>query len=74
MHGATPTAPHLAGMGSRGETIALWRGITGISVEDLEWYEDFTRLKMSCCGLQTAALGRHPAATPAELAKRLKVG
>jgi aminoglycoside phosphotransferase (APT) family kinase protein len=73
MHGATPTEPVLAGMGSRAETIALWHEISGISTDDIEWYEDFSRLKMACCGLRTARLGRHPAATPTELARRLKV-
>jgi aminoglycoside phosphotransferase (APT) family kinase protein len=73
MHGPTPTRPRLAGMGTREETIALWREITGISTDDIEWYEDFTRLKLSCCSLTTSKLGRHPPPEPAALARRMKV-
>jgi aminoglycoside phosphotransferase (APT) family kinase protein len=73
MHGAGPGRPHLAGMGTRAETIALWQELTGISAEGVEWYEDFTRLKMSCCSLTTSKLGRHPLPEPAEMARRLKV-
>jgi aminoglycoside phosphotransferase (APT) family kinase protein len=72
-HLATPTRPYLSGMGTREETIALWHDITGISVDDIEWYEDFTRLKLSCCSLTTSRLGRHPAPDPVALAKRMKV-
>lgn len=73
MHGATPTRPYLAGMGTREETIALWQSLTGISTDDMEWYEDFTRLKLSCCSLTTSKLGRHPPPDPASLARRMKV-
>ncbi|WP_298264069.1 phosphotransferase family protein [Acidocella sp.] len=73
MHGASASQPPLAGMGSRAETIALWREITGIPADELEWYEEFTILKYSCCSLSTAKLGRYPLASPAEFAKRLKV-
>jgi aminoglycoside phosphotransferase (APT) family kinase protein len=73
MHGATSTRPALAGMGTRAETLSLWHEITGIPTDDIEWYEEFTILKYSCCGLRTSRLGRHPPATPAETAKRLKV-
>ena len=72
-HSATPTRSYLTGMGTRAETIALWREITGISADDLEWYEDFTRLKMSCCSLSTGKMGRYPMPDPKEMAKRLKV-
>jgi aminoglycoside phosphotransferase (APT) family kinase protein len=73
MHGATATRPRLAGMGTREETIALWHEITDISTDDIEWYEDFTRLKLSCCSLTTSKLGRHPPPEPAAMARRLKV-
>jgi aminoglycoside phosphotransferase (APT) family kinase protein len=73
MHGAAPGRPHLEGMGTREETIALWREITGISPADVEWYEDFTHLKMTCTGLRLAQLGTMPFPDDAWLAKRLKV-
>lgn len=72
-HGANGTRPHLAGMGTREETIELWEAITGLSAEGLEWYEDFTRLKMSCLGIRMAALRGQPLPTEAALAVRLKV-
>jgi aminoglycoside phosphotransferase (APT) family kinase protein len=72
-HLPTATRPYLAGMGTREDTIALWHEVTGIPTDDIEWYEDFTRLKMSCCSLTTSKLGRHPAPDPLALAKRMKV-
>jgi len=72
-HGAAPGRPHLAGMGSRAETIALWSELTGISSADIEWYEDFTHLKMSCTGVRLAQLGKMPFPNETWLAKRLKV-
>jgi aminoglycoside phosphotransferase (APT) family kinase protein len=74
MHGATDTRPHLAGMGTRAETIALWEAETGLSAADIEWYEDFTRLKMSCTGVRLAALRGTEPFDEAWYAKRLKVG
>ena len=50
-HGATATRPHLAGMGTREETIALWSEASGPSAADIEWYEDFAALKSACLGL-----------------------
>lgn len=73
MHGATDERPHLAGMGTREDMLALWRELTGISTQDIEWYEDFTRLKMSCCGVRMAALRNAPPPDATALAKRLKV-
>lgn len=73
MHGATADTPHLAGMGTREETIALWEEQTGITAHDIEWYEDFTRLKMSCLGARMAALRGAPGADLGWLARRLKV-
>jgi aminoglycoside phosphotransferase (APT) family kinase protein len=73
MHGAAPGRPHLEGMGSRDETIALWHQLTGISPAGVEWYEDFTHLKMSCTGIRLAQLGKMPFPDQAWLAKRLKV-
>jgi aminoglycoside phosphotransferase (APT) family kinase protein len=73
MHGAAQGRPHLEGMGTREETIALWREVTGISTADIEWYEDFTRLKLSCLGIRTSRLKGAPPPDEAWLARRLKV-
>jgi aminoglycoside phosphotransferase (APT) family kinase protein len=73
MHGAAQGRPHLAGMGTRDETIALWREITGISTTDIEWYEDFTALKYSCLSIRTFRLKGLPPPDEAWLARRLKV-
>jgi aminoglycoside phosphotransferase (APT) family kinase protein len=74
MHGPTPERPHLEGMGTREETIALWHECTGIPTDDIEWYEDFTALKLSCTGLRLSQLSGKFGYDPAWLAKRLKVG
>lgn len=73
-HAAGPNRPFFEGMGTREETIALWQSLTGISAESVDWYEDFTRLKMSCLSLSTAKMGRYPHPDPAVMARRLKVG
>ena len=73
MHGATDTRPHLEGMGTRSETIALWETLTGKSAQEIEWFEDFARLKMSCLGVRMSALRGQPPPDERWLAKRLKV-
>ncbi|MDE2596995.1 MAG: phosphotransferase family protein [Sphingomonadales bacterium] len=73
MHGAAPGREHLAGMGSREETIALWQEVAGLPTDDIGWYEDFTRLKMSCCSVRMSALRGTPPPDEGWLAKRLKV-
>jgi aminoglycoside phosphotransferase (APT) family kinase protein len=73
MHGKTADKPHLAGMGTREETITLWREITGLSTDDLEWYEDFTQLKLACLSVRTSRLRGWPEPTDEAMAKRLKV-
>lgn len=73
MHGANADRPHLEGMGMREETLAMWEELTGISSRDVEWYEDFTNLKMSCTGIRLAALRGQPPPDTAWLARRLKV-
>lgn len=73
MHGATGDRPHLAGMGTKAETVALWEELTGYSAEGLDWYEDFTKLKFSCLGLRMADLRGTPRANEGDLARRLKV-
>jgi aminoglycoside phosphotransferase (APT) family kinase protein len=73
MHGAGLGRPPLEGMGTRDETMALWQEITGISPAGVEWYEDFTHLKMSCTGVRLAQLGKMPFPDDAWMSKRLKV-
>jgi aminoglycoside phosphotransferase (APT) family kinase protein len=73
MHGARPDRPHLAGMGTRADTIALWHEITRISPADIEWYEDFTRLKLSLTAVRLGQLKTFPMPTEEALARRLKV-
>jgi len=72
-HGASADRPHMEGMGTRQETLALWEQLTGKSSDDVEWYEEFTHLKMTCCGIRMAALrGTEPPDSQA-IARRLKV-
>ncbi|RZI76916.1 MAG: phosphotransferase family protein [Pseudomonas sp.] len=73
MHGATDRRPHLAGMGRREDTIALWQDVTGLSADGIEWYEDFTRFKMSCLSVRMASLRGSAPPDEAALARRLKV-
>jgi len=73
MHGATSDLPRLEGMGTREETVALWEQVCGKSAADLEWYEDFTQLKMSCTGARLAQLRGMEMMTVEQMAKRLKV-
>lgn len=74
MHGKTSyTGCELEGMGSREETIALWHEVCGKSAEDLEWYEDFTQLKMACTGVRLDNLRGTAMSTAESIAKRLKV-
>lgn len=40
----------LPGLRGREDTIALWREITGVSTDDLPWYEDFAVFKLLCLG------------------------
>lgn len=55
--GITP----LEGMGSREETIALWRQVAGKSAEDIAWYEAFASFKMECLAVRMIALREMPA-------------
>jgi aminoglycoside phosphotransferase (APT) family kinase protein len=73
MHGARPDRPHLPGMGTREDTIALWSEVTGISAADVEWYEDFTRLKLSLTAVRLGQLKTLPMPDEAALAQRMKV-
>ncbi len=68
-----PGKPWFAGMGSRAETIALWQEICGKSADDLEWFEHFTRVKMSCTGLRLDQLRGTRNYSADSLAERLGV-
>jgi aminoglycoside phosphotransferase (APT) family kinase protein len=72
-HGAAPGKPHLAGMGTRADTLALWHELTGISTADIGWYEEFTAFKLSCLSIRTFALKGDPPPDESWLARRLKV-
>ncbi len=70
-HEKTADKPHLDGMGTREETIALWREVTGISVADLDWYLDFTAFKTGCLSVSTSKLWGWPEPDHATLAAQL---
>ena len=73
MHCHPDGRPKLDGFGTREETITLWHELTGISTADIEWYEDFTRLKIACLEIRTAALRGQPAPDEAGMARRLRL-
>jgi aminoglycoside phosphotransferase (APT) family kinase protein len=70
-HEKTADKPHLEGMGTREETIALWQEITGIPVDDLDWYLDFTAFKTGCLSVSTSRLWGWPEPDHKALADRL---
>jgi aminoglycoside phosphotransferase (APT) family kinase protein len=75
MHGRSSSfGAYLEGMGSREETIALWEEVSGKSATDIEWYEDFTQLKMSCTGVRLDMLRGTEMVKPEFMRERLKVG
>jgi hypothetical protein len=51
----------------------LWEELTGKSAADVEWFEDFARLKHSCCHVRMCALRGFPPPDEQALAKKLKV-
>ena len=55
----------LEGMGAREETIALWHDITGVSTDDIEWYEDFASVKLAILSVQMGVLKKAPPPTEA---------
>jgi aminoglycoside phosphotransferase (APT) family kinase protein len=65
MHCDAAGRPFLEGLGSREDAIAIWKDITGISTDDLEWYEDFTRLKLACLSVRMSELRGAPIPTQA---------
>jgi aminoglycoside phosphotransferase (APT) family kinase protein len=50
----------LEGMGTREETIALWREVCGKSAADIDWYEAFACFKMECLGIRMTAIRNMP--------------
>jgi aminoglycoside phosphotransferase (APT) family kinase protein len=74
MHGpGAVRGRHLPGMGTRAETIALWEEISGKSAADIDWYEEFTHLKMACTGVRLGSLRGEEMQDVATLRVRLKV-
>ncbi|UGQ11735.1 phosphotransferase family protein [Yinghuangia sp. ASG 101] len=45
--------PRLDGLGTRAETLDLWRELTGRQVEDLDWHEAFAGLKAGLLSLHS---------------------
>jgi aminoglycoside phosphotransferase (APT) family kinase protein len=72
-HEQTADKPHLDGMGTREETIALWRDVTGIPVDDLDWYLDFTAFKTGCLSVRTGRLWGWPEPDHKALATQLGI-
>jgi aminoglycoside phosphotransferase (APT) family kinase protein len=81
MHSTGSGRPHLEGMGTHAETVALWREITGVSTDDLDWYEDFTSVKLAMLSIRMGHLRGAPTPTEAwpdspifrALAQRLEI-
>jgi len=72
-HGPGSCRPPLKGMGDRADTIALWSELTGISADDIEWYEDFMALKLRCLSVSTAKVWGVEPPDQSSLARRLKL-
>ena len=51
----------LAGMGTREDTIALWRDVSGKSAADIDWYQAFAGFKMECLAVRMAMIREMPA-------------
>ena len=73
MHSAGAGRPHLEGMGTREETIDLWHALTGIPTDDIEWYEDFTALRISCLSISSSRVWGLAEPSLAGLAERLGI-
>ena len=75
MHGPNAVAgAYLEGMGTREETIAFWEAHCGKSAADLDWFEQFTHVKMTCTGLRMGHWRGQQMMDEATIAKRLRVG
>lgn len=74
MHGRnTRVGEYLEGMGTREELIALWQETCGKSAADIEWYEEFAHLKMSCTGVRLGQLRGTFMMDAPTMARRLKI-
>jgi aminoglycoside phosphotransferase (APT) family kinase protein len=74
MHGhSTRVGQFLEGMGTREETVALWEEVSGKSAADIDWYEDFAKLKMSCASVRLDQLRGSDMTQEAALRERLKL-
>lgn len=73
VHGATADRPHMPGMGTREETIALWGELTGISTADIAWYEEFAVLKLATVSLRISELKGWAMPSEEVLAARLNL-
>ncbi|MCB2079034.1 MAG: phosphotransferase, partial [Novosphingobium sp.] len=74
MHGPNAVAgAYLEGMGTREETIERWEKVSGKSAADIEWYEQFTHLKMTCTGVRLGQLRGQHMMDEATMARRLGV-
>ncbi|MGN6357534.1 MAG: phosphotransferase family protein [Novosphingobium sp.] len=74
MHGPnTRVGQYLEGMGTRDELIALWEEVSGKSAAELEWYEEFAHLKMSCTGVRLGQLRGTFMMDAPTMARRLKI-
>ncbi len=65
--------PTLPGFLTRAEVISLWQAETGIAVDDLQWYIDFTRFKVACLGIRTASLRGWPTPKEDDMMRRLNL-
>jgi aminoglycoside phosphotransferase (APT) family kinase protein len=72
-HGTASGRPPLEGMGTREDTIALWSEATGVSAQDIEWYEDFMALKIACLGTRMMMMQGMPVSDHAALARRIGI-
>ena len=50
----------LDGMGTRAETISLWREVSGKSADDIDWYEALACFKLECLTVRTATIRQIP--------------
>ncbi|WP_405864378.1 phosphotransferase family protein [Streptomyces sp. NBC_00005] len=62
IHSVEHGVPRLDGLGTRQETLALWRELTGRPVEHLHWQEVFAGLKAGLLALHARRSMRLPAA------------
>jgi aminoglycoside phosphotransferase (APT) family kinase protein len=63
----------LPGFLTRDEVIRIWQQETGLPVDDLDWYIDFTRFKVACLGIRTAALRGWPTPKEDEMLRRMNL-